>query len=449
MWRQLLFIGALVVTGGVVAWVGDIVGYRLGKRRVSILGIRPRTTALIIGILSGVLISVVTISVLALASQYVRRALFQQARILENLDRLSQQRTELSEKVQRFRTQARKAQEEASGFQEQAQQARLRVEEVQHRLDGLRIRLDTQQTRLARLQRLYAATQEAKKSLEEAKARLQDDVRFLESQVEVVDAELSRAEEDLARARERVRIEEDRVILHKEQLLHHRETRAIFKAGEELARRAIDTGQPTSMVMRALYDLLAEASDVALAKGAALGDNGRAVRYSFTRENEQEPALWTEEPEHRALTAATQELVERPEKSLAVAVLSKYNALAREQVRVTFQYTENKLVFAEGEVVGTIVADGNADRKQIYKTLMILLTQMAHTAAAEKQMLPRPNSNEYGSMSIDEVFDAIERIKQQHRPVRVEAVVQQDTWTIGPLNLDLRIEPLEPFDVES
>ncbi|MFQ5810394.1 MAG: DUF3084 domain-containing protein, partial [Armatimonadota bacterium] len=35
------FIAALVATGGVVAWIGDIVGYRLGKRRVSLFGIRP------------------------------------------------------------------------------------------------------------------------------------------------------------------------------------------------------------------------------------------------------------------------------------------------------------------------------------------------------------------------------------------------------------------------
>jgi uncharacterized protein (DUF3084 family) len=126
---------------------------------------------------------------------------------------------------------------------------------------------------------------------------------------------------------------------------------------------------------------------------------------------------------------------------MAVGVVSRYNALPDEQVRVIFQYTPNKLVFTEGEVAGRIIAEGQYERKRIYAELMILLTQIAHKAAADRGMLPRPNSNEYGSMSMDEVFDAIEEIKQRGREVEVEAVVQQDTWTVGPLNLDLRIEP--------
>ena len=43
----------LAVVGGVIAFIGDRLGTRIGKKKLSIFGLRPRHTAVIVTILRG------------------------------------------------------------------------------------------------------------------------------------------------------------------------------------------------------------------------------------------------------------------------------------------------------------------------------------------------------------------------------------------------------------
>ena len=45
----------LAVVGGVIAFIGDRLGTRIGKRRLSIFGLRPRHTAVVVTVFTGVL----------------------------------------------------------------------------------------------------------------------------------------------------------------------------------------------------------------------------------------------------------------------------------------------------------------------------------------------------------------------------------------------------------
>ena len=67
---------AVLIISGIVAYVGDVIGKRLGKKRVSLFGLRPRQTAVAIAVTTGCLITGGTILALAVASQDVRQAIF-------------------------------------------------------------------------------------------------------------------------------------------------------------------------------------------------------------------------------------------------------------------------------------------------------------------------------------------------------------------------------------
>ncbi|PIS28091.1 hypothetical protein COT42_08905 [Candidatus Saganbacteria bacterium CG08_land_8_20_14_0_20_45_16] len=71
----ILIIGMLVLAG-IVAIVGDYIGRSIGRRRLTLLKLRPRHTAIIFTTGTGVLIALVTIVVLLLVSSDVRTALF-------------------------------------------------------------------------------------------------------------------------------------------------------------------------------------------------------------------------------------------------------------------------------------------------------------------------------------------------------------------------------------
>jgi len=72
-----ILVPVLLVVSGLIAYVGNVVGRRIGKQRLSLFGLRPRTTAQIITVLTGVLIHVLTVGVILLVFRDVRVALFQ------------------------------------------------------------------------------------------------------------------------------------------------------------------------------------------------------------------------------------------------------------------------------------------------------------------------------------------------------------------------------------
>ena len=72
----LILIPVLIVVSGVVAYVGNLVGRATGRRRLSILGLRPRHTAHIITVITGMLITLISLGSVLLVSQDARVGLF-------------------------------------------------------------------------------------------------------------------------------------------------------------------------------------------------------------------------------------------------------------------------------------------------------------------------------------------------------------------------------------
>lgn len=81
-----LLVPLLVVVSGLVAYVGNVVGRRIGKQRLSLLGLRPRTTAQIVTVLTGVLISVLTIGAVLVGDRDARLALFRLRETITGLE---------------------------------------------------------------------------------------------------------------------------------------------------------------------------------------------------------------------------------------------------------------------------------------------------------------------------------------------------------------------------
>ncbi|KAF0133891.1 MAG: hypothetical protein FD145_1003 [Candidatus Saganbacteria bacterium] len=70
------FIFVLLLISGVIAFIGNNVGRYFGKKRLSVFGLRPRNTALIFTVISGVLIALMTFLTVVVISQDARTALF-------------------------------------------------------------------------------------------------------------------------------------------------------------------------------------------------------------------------------------------------------------------------------------------------------------------------------------------------------------------------------------
>lgn len=89
-----VLIFVLVITGGAIAFIGDRLGTKVGKKKMSIFGLRPRHTSILVTIVTGVMITTTTLGVMSIMSENVRMALFG----MEKLNRSMQQaKSELAE----------------------------------------------------------------------------------------------------------------------------------------------------------------------------------------------------------------------------------------------------------------------------------------------------------------------------------------------------------------
>jgi uncharacterized protein (DUF3084 family) len=73
----LILIPILILVSGGIAFTGNLVGRSIGRRRLTLLGLRPRYTAQLITVATGMVITLITLATVLLVSRDARVALFQ------------------------------------------------------------------------------------------------------------------------------------------------------------------------------------------------------------------------------------------------------------------------------------------------------------------------------------------------------------------------------------
>ena len=207
---------SLLILGGVLSTLGDRLGSRVGKARLSLFGLRPRQTAVVITVLTGSLISALSLGMMLLVSRQLRVGLFE----LNDLEaRLRSSRSDLKG--------SRKAQRKARQQLEQA-----RADEVEAR----KILADAQ-ARASELRSTLKPLQEQTRRLEAERRRLSQDVRNR-------DAEIKRTDDELRAVRERISSGEAELQQLEENLLALRRGDVAISSGQPLATVTLKLDRP-------------------------------------------------------------------------------------------------------------------------------------------------------------------------------------------------------------
>lgn len=193
----------LPVLGGFIAWAGDVIGYRLGKSRRSLLGLRPRTTARVVGIFVGVVLPLITMLLAAGGSSYVRMALFQLAQLKTSRDLLLEQNTKLVESVRQSKQQEKEARQAAA-------EAQARYEETQAALGDTEHKLATVKGQLSRAEAQLRQKETRLREVEAERERLQEEVAQIEAKLHDTEAQLAASEQHLAEAHQSLVETQDR-----------------------------------------------------------------------------------------------------------------------------------------------------------------------------------------------------------------------------------------------
>jgi len=166
---------ALVMTvlmGGLIAYNGDLIGRKFGKRRLSLFGLRPKHTAILITSVTGVLISAITTGVLFLLVPPVReiilegeQALAQNVRLSAQKATLERQKNEAQGALGNIKIRYDQARTEYQRVQTQLRTTSTQLQQTQSRLNQARSQLSGVRDDLAEARKALRATQDRNRRL--------------------------------------------------------------------------------------------------------------------------------------------------------------------------------------------------------------------------------------------------------------------------------------------
>jgi uncharacterized protein (DUF3084 family) len=187
------FILILVVLflGGLIATLGDRIGTKVGKARLSLFNLRPRKTAVLVTVFTGVLISASTLGVLLLASSGFRDMLLRFDVIRSSLN---QTRKDLD----RAKAEIKSRSDEKDSIEAELIKSRAKSRQVQNTLDKINDSLKTALARQRDTEARRLAVERQAVILRSEIVSLNQEQQVLASQRDEVRAQIAQRDQELA-----------------------------------------------------------------------------------------------------------------------------------------------------------------------------------------------------------------------------------------------------------
>lgn len=457
------FILALLAFGGLAAYLGDLLGYRLGKRRLSLLRLRPRTTARLVGIVVGMLIPGVTVGVTSLLFDEVRDAVFRLDDLHREIGSLQAERDTMAQQrdgLVRQATQSRKAAQQAGLA---AQETRRDLATVTRDLQQARGRLTEARTRVSQLREQAARLgrerdgavrdrDAARKSLGEADILLTDAEKALEEAERGLDEALKRVQEAeaeeqrLTRGIDRLQkqlaqVREDWEVQHKLFSLR----RPVLEIDTELVRGVVARPDTVERLTDEIVALLVLADTVAEAAGAGPTEKGRFTRAVYPVAEGRE---WGEDElpaEEMIIGEVRRQLWGSEAGETVVQVKAALRTFAGEPALVRFEARPNELVFTAGETIVARPLDAGLTEAEAFEELWRIIadpqSSEVRRQARDAGLLPDPQTGGYGEITIRELYAAAHECSGRAETTRVRIQAAEDAYTLGPLKIRILVEP--------
>jgi uncharacterized protein (DUF3084 family) len=197
-----ILIASILVLGGVLAALGDRLGSKIGKKRMRLFNLRPRQTATLMTIATGILIASSTLGLLFGLSKSLRQGVFELDQILKERRAAIRQLERDLEKVRKDKAQIQQELEAARTAQTSAKKRLVSINQnfqtSQTQLKTVTNQLSTVQSDVARLLKDRQQLQQQKNQLTSQKNQLSTQLNELQERVKTRDQEIVKREQQLA-----------------------------------------------------------------------------------------------------------------------------------------------------------------------------------------------------------------------------------------------------------
>lgn len=405
-----LLILALLVLGGVLSTLGDRLGSKVGKARLSLFNLRPRNTAVVITALTGALISAISLGLMLLVSQRLRVGLFEldqiQARLRESRAALSQSQAALEQNRQELASSRTAVQEAEKG---RTQALRSREQAVRQR-QGVERELGVTRSRVNSLRQELQPLQQQRQRLEAERERLSRDVKGR-------DAEIRRNETELRRVRERIAAGAQELKQLETNVIALRRGDVVVASGQPLATVRVKLQRREQA--KPLIDALLQQA------------NQAAFRLLLPGQPADRQILLVPRADIERLTTAL-----RPGETWVLTIRSAANVLRGEGRVVAFpDLRPNRPVVRQGEILATTALEAEERSSEDIRSRLNLLLAAAFARAQRQGTLAeglQVDGNSFNSLS----RTLAERPAGQ--AVNLEAVAMANADTPDPIVVELR-----------
>jgi len=439
----IIALSLLPILGGLIAWAGDVIGYRLGKSRRTLFGLRPRATARLVGIVVGALLPLVGLGTALLGSEDARVAVFELDRLIRERDQLTQRNDQLRKQAAEAWQQADMAKDKVGGLLNEITIKSSNLSSTRKELGKTEAHLTSARSDVGRLRSAANRLQGRIGSLQSAQTELQAKNEHLKGRYDEAQANLQKTQEGIRKGKEELEALKAEHEGYKAQRDRIEAGPVALEAGHELVRAIVDASRSEYRLEEDLFDLLVLASAAARARGAEVGPNGRAVKVVSPLPMGAKPEDDVSESE--IVTDFVRQLRASQNRSFVVSVrvFRRLFLAESKQAYVELRQYPNLKVFSKGEVIATRTVEGGGSRAGIYATLLDLLRGAVRREARKRDLLPHPETGQYGEVTAEALFAAIEALAAAKGTVTVRILAAEDTYTAGPLNVQIEVLPGE------
>ena len=374
----------MAIVGGLIAYIADKMGSKIGKKRMSIFGLRPKYTSILLTVLSGIMISVITICVMTIASKSARTALF-------GMEKLQQELASLNAEKQTAAVALEKANAEVDKKNGTISELDAKIQESIRENDAM-------EAKLAAVNDKYMQAQVEVASLTEAKTSLTSEVEELEATTERL----------------------------RKGIITMREGQVFYRAGEVVYAGIMRGGLKHEENIAQVNWLLQNANETAL------------ERLGVKKEEEPLQAIWLSKKVVDNAVAA----LDNSNGNMLFRVRTVANIIVGELVVCDIEMTENQFIYSDG----TLIYTEDFDLSKVpggYDSVIMNFLSKVNRIAVGAGVLPDPLTGKVGNMDASTMIETSNAIRRTDGRFTLSAYAKGDITTAGPVLVRLEVKQLD------
>ncbi|MDB9527952.1 DUF3084 domain-containing protein [Oscillatoria sp. CS-180] len=437
---------AVLILGGVIATLGDRIGMRVGKARLSLFRLRPRQTATLVSILTGSVISASTLALLFGVSRQLRTGVFELEQIQADLSQAEaelanarQEKAGIEEALTDSRQEQQEAEEDLREINqflqeavEQQQTTQSELQRSQGQLETLRSQLSDVSQQSAQLQQEIQRLDSERSSLLSQQEAVQGEIEERDRAIAQRDDEIVQRDRDIAKREQRLsELQSQQAMLQEDVIALERQYEGLFRGSVAVGRNqalvsALIRVRDRSEARRAVDQLLREANQSAI----------QQIAPGISRD--QQVLLIAQEDVSR--------LIDRINNGqpYVVRVMSAANYIIGEPcvvanaepcVQVFVDATVNEVIYQQNERLAAVTVDPRSLTNQDLVEKLNLLVNSLQFRARQDGIVSE--SLQIANGRTEALLAFLGEIKTFNEPIEIQAIASRPILTIGPLQVEL------------